>query len=238
MKTQTSNYRIATYAFLMALMMLLPSQFPGVNAHPATGAAADLNLSAEKQALESFGNDLLPYIEQENRLRKKATLTSAELAALRASGNALKQRIATAQQNFRSLIAKLKAANQWDTLDTQVTALITDGSLRSLLQDEGGAKKIWEELANELGSLAQEIDGDVQRLSSRLQSQSSSPEGDLRSRAVRVAYQPTLVVKKSLKCRVAIAVVTIKTFVGQRRPTAAEGQQMREACGNATTVTL
>lgn len=209
MKTKTSNNRIAKYAFLMALMVLLPSQFLGVNAHPATSAAADLNLSAEKQALESFGTDWSGYIEQDNKLGKKATLTSAELAALRSSGDGLKRRLSTVQQNLRSFISKLKAARRWDNFDQEVLAGTSDARLRSLLQEEGGAKRIWEDLAANINNLGREIDTRAQNLSNKVRAQSLTNAAELQERAVRVAYQPVAVFARSLRCRFNIAIATV-----------------------------
>jgi hypothetical protein len=229
--------RKSKVTWVLALLLTLQSLFISANARMATGVATDLNLSSEERELARFSDDLFTFNQQVLSLSKKSRLTNSELASARSSGNGLKQRISSAQQNFRSIIAKLKAANQWDTLDAQLAALITDSGIRSILQAEGGAKKILDDLANHLTSLSQEIDGSVQSLSGRVQSQSSFSESELPSRAVRVAYQPTAVFGKSLGCRLAIAGVTIKTLVGHRPPTSAEGQKMREACGNATTST-
>ena len=217
-------------ALAIAALLVLQSLFTNADARESSGVATDLNISAEQRELARFSDDLLTFNQQVLTLSKKARLTSSELASARSSGNTLKQRIAAAQQNFRSVIAKLKAANQWERLDAKLTALITDSGLRSILQSEGGAKKIWEDLANNLGSLAQEIDGDVQKLSGRVQSQSSSSEDELRARAVRVAYRPAPVFWRSLKCRAAVAVLTVKLFVGDRDPTVEEISHISKVC--------
>lgn len=223
---------IGVVALLMVLQMLLIS----VNARIATGAATELNITTEARELASFGETLLPYIEQENVLSKKSRLTAAEVTALRSKGDALKQRIPAVQQNLRSFIAKLKAANRWDTLDAKLISLISDSGLRSSVQQEGGARKIIEDLANNIGTLAPELDADVQRLSRKIQAQSSFGEGELRDRAARAAYQPSPIVAKSLKCRAAIAVLTVKMFVGNRDATTAEVKHIFETCNPGSTL--
>jgi len=157
---------------------------------------------------------------------------ASELASARTSGNGLKQRIASAQQNLRSIITKLKAANQWEGLEAKLNALIPAGELRSTLQSEGRAKKIWEDLANNLGPLSQEIDGDVQKLSGKVQSRSNFTEAESRISILNVSYQPAPAFAKGLRCRLLIAGLTIKLFVGSRPPTSPEDAAGRDACGN------
>src|SRR5688572_12818091 len=176
MGVSKSNSRKSKFTGVIALVIVLQTLVSGTIAGRATGVAADLNISAEVREIERFDDDLFTFSDQILNLRKKSRLTSAELATARSSGNGIKQSIAAAQNNFRSIIVKLKAANQWEALDAKVNGLITSGSSRSIFQRAGGAKKLYEELADSLGQLSQEIEGDVQRLSSRVQSQTSSSE--------------------------------------------------------------
>src|SRR5262245_40458066 len=111
------------FIWAIASLIILQSLFISASAGVATGVATDLNLSSEERELSRFSEDLFTFNQQVLALSKKPRLSSAELASVRASGNGVKQRIASAQQNFRSLISKLKAANQWDTLDAQLTSL-------------------------------------------------------------------------------------------------------------------
>ena len=198
------NSRKSNLTGVIALVLVLQTLVSGTNASMATGVVADLKISAEVREIERFDDDLFTFSDQILNLKKKSRLTSAELAAARSTGTGIKQSIAAAQINFRSIIAKLKAANQWEALDAKVNGILTSGPSRSIFQRAGGAKKLYEELANNLGQLSQEIEGDVQRLSSRVQSQSTSSDDELRYRAVRVAYQPATVFADSFRCRVAV----------------------------------
>ena len=232
MKNMYFTRRLSKAAFALTAILLTQSLFTSANARFATAAAADVNISSEEREISRFSADLFTFNQQVLNLSKKSRLTDSEVASARSSGNGLKQRITAAQQSFRSIIAKLKAAGQWDALDTKLNALIPEGPIRSILREEGGAKKIWEDLANNLGPLSQEIEGDVQRLSGKIQSRSFSSEGELRARAVSVAYQPAPVLGKSLRCRLFTAGLTVKLFVGNRPPTSAEGAAGREACNS------
>jgi hypothetical protein len=194
-------------------VIVLQSLISSTNASRATGVTADLNISTEVRELEQFSDDLFTFSDQFVTLSKKTRLSQTELATARASGNGLKQRINAAQQHFRSIIAKLKAANRWDKLDAEANAIITSGQSRVILQRAGGAKKLYEDLANNLGGLAQEIEGQVQKLSSRIQSQSSFSESELRNRALRVAYQPAPVVADSRRCNFAVGSYNLRIIL-------------------------
>ncbi|MEW6208274.1 MAG: hypothetical protein AB1631_07895 [Acidobacteriota bacterium] len=210
MKSMNFTHLSRKAAFALVTLLALQCLLINTDASMSTGVATDLNISTEARELERFSDELFNFYEQISNLKKKSRLTSAEIASARSSGNGVKQQIASAQQHFRSLIAKLKAANQWDTLDAKANTLITGGQIRSITQRAGGAKKLFEDLANNLSPLTQEIDRDVQRLSSRVQSRSSSPEGELRTRAVRVAYLPALVAEESFRCRMVGAVTNVR----------------------------
>jgi hypothetical protein len=204
MENKYFTHGLRKAAFALTAILLTQTLLIGANAPLAAGVAADLNISTEAREVESFADDLFTFTEQISSLSKKTRLTNAELASARSSGDGLKRRIDSLQQNYRSLIAKLKAANLLETLDAKVNALITSGQSRLTFQRAGGARKLYEGLATDRSPLAQEIDADLQRLSSRVQSQSSFSEGELRTRAVRVAYQPAPVFADGWRCNMAV----------------------------------
>jgi hypothetical protein len=229
MESMNFTHRLRKAAFALTAILLTQSLLIAANASLATGVATDLNISAqgpdpiglntEAREVERFADDLFTFSDQISSLSKKAKLTNAELASARTSGNALKQRIDSVRQNFRSVIDKLKAANQLETLDAKVNALITSGQSRLVFQRAGGARKLYEGLANERSPLSQEIDVDLQRLSSKVQSQSSFSEGELRSRAARVAYQPAPVFADGWRCNMAVGGYNLRIiFLGARFP--------------------
>ncbi|MEW6208277.1 MAG: hypothetical protein AB1631_07910 [Acidobacteriota bacterium] len=228
MKSVKFTHRSGKAAFALVALLALQNLFVGVNAYTKT--AAQSNFAAEGQALESFSDDLSAYIEQENNLRKKTTLTKADLAALRASGEGLKRRFSTVQQNLRSLISKLKSARRWDNLDQEVIAGIKDAEFRRLLEGEGGTRRIWEDLASNLNQLGSEIDRDALSLGNKVKAQLSPTE--LQQRAVRVSYQPPPVFARSLKCRVQIAIATVAHVTG--RITDKRIKKVIDACKDST----
>ncbi len=234
MKSLNFTNRLRPAALALVAALVLPGLFLGVNAHPAASAAQNPNFSTEAQALESFGNALAAYIEQENGLRKKATLTRAELAALRAKGDDLKRRLASVQQTFRSFTKKLQDYGRWQNIDNEIFARIKDAQLQSLLKSEGGPKQIWTDIANNVNGFAREIEADTQNLSNKVREQSLKGANGLQDRAARVAYHPAPVFWKSLKCRVAIAVLTVKLVVCNCNPEdiQADVNQANAACKN------
>ena len=220
-------------ALAIAALLVLQSLFVSVSAYTKTAAQSNANFAAEGRALESFGNDLSAYIEQDNNLRKKTTLTRADLAALRTSGEKVKGQLSVVQQNLRSLISKLKAANRWDNLNQEVLAGIKDTEFRRLLESEGGAKRLWEDIAANLNQLGSEIDRDALNLGNKVKAQSLPNGRELQERAVRVAYQPPPVFARPLKCRVQIAIATVDLAItGGLSPE--RFRKVRDACKDST----
>src|SRR5262245_6893166 len=215
MKTMYFTGRLRRPAFAVAVVIALQSLLIGMNAQQAT---AELNISSEDRELTRFSDDLFNFSEQVLNLRKKSRVTDAELASIRSSANGIKQKIAAAQQNFRSILTKLKAANQLDTLDARVNGPISAGSRPSILQRASGTKKLLEDLASNLGPLAQEIDQELQR-----------------STAFTATAPPN--VAGTRRCTVAIAVARVKMFITGRFLNESEFARLNRICGVDTSGT-
>ncbi len=213
MKSMNIIHRSGKAAFVIVALLLLQNLFTMADARESWGAAADFNISAEARELERFDDALFKFSQQILNLSKKAKLTGDDIASVRSSANEIKNQIPSAQRNFRSALQKMNASQQWGETEKKVIARIKNREILSALNEAGGARKLWEDVANNLSSLAQEVDANVQNLSRRLQSRSFSSEDELRTRATRVAHRPAPVFKKSLRCRIATAVLTVKFLI-------------------------
>jgi len=184
-----------------AATILVQSFFAGTSA--GTVAPQSINLSSEKQTLESFGDSLGLLEKNVKDLGKKATITSQELNSARSSATNLKSRVSQAQQAFQSVVNKLRAAGKLDDPDS-VLPQITSPRAQSIIRENGGTKRILESLASQLNGLSQEIDSLLQPLNSKVGADGGERfvEGrDLKARAVRVAYNPAPILR-SARCLV------------------------------------
>jgi hypothetical protein len=215
--------------FAVAITILLQSVLLSASSGATTGATAELNLSAEIQALESFDDALTLFEKNVKDLGKKASITSQELTSARTNANTVKSRVSQVQQAFRSVVDKLKAAGKLDNPDS-VLPQIRDAKLRRLIQQEGGTKRILETLASQSGTLLQEIDALVQPLNSRVRASLDSENErvqEFKSRVVRVAYNPLKPIYLGfLRCMVRYGIFLIK-------PTEHNADMGICACGGA-----
>ena len=187
----TKTYRKAIAITAVAVLMLVQGIFMSAGARATTAALADANLTAESQALKSFDDSLTKLETTCADLGKKASITGVEFASAKLQGDNLKSRVSQVRQTIRSIIDKLKAAGEWDGLDAKLLTKITNERVRSLLRDNGGAKKILEDAASQFGGLSGEVDSLVQSLNSKVRAQLDPHAGtDLTPRAVRVGFKP------------------------------------------------
>lgn len=196
------------HAFTCAILLVALGASAAFALNPrASAASTDANLSSETRTLITYGNELFAHDVAVEQLSKKATLTSPEVDSVNTRAADLKRRLPQIQQAFRSIIDKLKAANQFNDLDSIVLARFRDERKRAFLREDGGPKRRLESLVNDIPGLAQELDTEVQGLRSRLRAQVEenllNPKAtELRVRAVRVAFTPATPVffKKPLRC--------------------------------------
>ena len=180
---------------IAALMMLVSALNGAATTGPRPAASAGVDLSSETRAVDGFGDDLTRFEFTCQDLARKQSLTALELNSARTAAAGLKLRVSQTQQAFRSAIDKLKAAKLWDKLDS-VLPPITDARAKRLIQQKGGAQKILEQAAAQLGGLSPDIDSLIQPLSSKVRGAAGSDYEDerlpeARSRVVRAAFNPS-----------------------------------------------
>jgi hypothetical protein len=164
---------------------------------PPANPLPDVDIASELQTLDSFANDWGKFEKKRAELRKKSSLTSSEFQLLNDDHGALKRRLSQVPNAIRTIINKLKAAGKWDTLDEDLLAAsTTDDKFKASLREFGGARKLFEDGASQLGgaAAATEILGsldDVQKKVARQEPdglQWRTQESELR--LVAAAYHP------------------------------------------------
>ena len=188
---QFSRYSFASAILLIALFASVAFAFNPL----ASAASTEANLRSETRALIAYGNELFDHDVRVEELGQKATLTKAEVDSVNTKAADLKTRLPQIQQTFRTIIDKLKAANQFNDFDSIVLARVRDERKKTFLREDGGPKRRLETLVNDIPGLAQELDKEVQGLRSKLRAQVEenllNPKTiELRARAVRVGFTP------------------------------------------------
>jgi hypothetical protein len=172
---------------------------------PALPAAIvpGVDLASEERALAKYVDDLVAYKRQAADIGKKASLVNADLDPVQRRSDDLKARLSGLQNVIRDIVRKLKAANEWNDLDTTVAAKITDAGQKSFFQQDS-FRDLLEESSNSLTSHGNEINIPLDNLRKRLTSRMFSPYGDGADfQIVRAAYEAPAPVKfVSLACSI------------------------------------
>lgn len=197
------SFRLVAIA-IAAATILVQSLFTYTSARALPGAAADVDITSEKRSVDAFGADLTALLAKCKDLAKKQSITASELNSAKATASGLKSRVSQAQQAFRSVVDKLKAAGLWDNLDS-ILPQITDAKAKRIIAENGGSQRILEEAASQLIGLSQEIDLLVQPLGAKVRASAANSFEDerlqdLRSRVVHVTYNPPAPMTRSVGC--------------------------------------
>ena len=190
---------IAVVAFLA--IALVPSMHSSMAGSVPTfvSPGANLALGNEERVLAKYFDDLFAYETQCVQLGKRAAVANADINPLQARSDDLKARLSEVQNTVREIVRKLKAANEWDDVDTATASAIDDSGLKSLFQ-RTSLKRLLEDSSNTLASQANEISGPLDRLRKR----STSRYGDgFEVQFVRAAYAaPAVSAEDSLGCKI------------------------------------
>jgi hypothetical protein len=192
-----SGFRYLKLTAVVAVLAitLIPSVRPSTakNQPPPRATAASgadlVNLANEERALAKYFDDLVAYQRDSAKLAKKASLLSSDLDPLQRRSDDLKGRLSGLQNVIAEIVKKLKAAKEWDDLDTSIAAGITDGTSNTFFK-QTSFKQLLEESSNSLTSHKNEISIPLDNLRKKLTRQTLSPYGDGADvQIVRAAYE-------------------------------------------------
>ena len=198
---------------------------------PMVTAATGADLANEERALAKYFDDLVAYDRQSAQLSAKAKLVSADLDPLKRRSDDLKGGLSGLQNTIREIVRKLKAADEWDDLDTTTAAKITDAKLKSFVEQDS-FKQLLEESSNGLTSHGNEISIPLDKLRKKLTSRTFSPyAGGAELQMVRAAYEAPVPMKfVSVRCSIGRARINVGIKLGHY-PSIDTINRVAGACG-------
>jgi uncharacterized protein YukE len=218
MKNQKHSTRRAIVTITIAAVVLFQSFNLAINVEATPRPTPEADVSAEGRILDSFADALAALEKKQIELGKKATLTRAEFDAHQRNANDLRNRVSAVQNALQEIIRKLKAAGQWDNLDSLVLAKISDSRFQDFARREG-FKRILEAAATGLSTDANEITNPLDSLRNKIRAQAQDlrfapDQSPMALRAIPVAYAPAnTAFAVSFKCRVAAVRLGVSGFV-------------------------
>ncbi len=193
---------------------------------PMVITVPDADLASEARVIAKFADDLAAYDKQSVELGRRARIVNADLEPLQSKSDDLKGRLSEVQNSVREIVRKLKAANEWDDLNTP-PARITDRGLRSIYQ-ESSFKQLLEESSNGLTGHASEISAPLENLRKRLTSRYDTL-GDVQF--VRARYEaPAPFGFVSLRCSINTLKVKIAIKLPSVNPSSQLARETWAAC--------
>jgi len=189
-----------SYVKLIALVAVLAIAFISSMRPSAatTRPVPDVDLRNEQQTISRYADDLIVYENQAAELGKRATLVNTEVETLQRKSDDLKGRLSLVQNAVRDIVRKLKAANEWDDIDTRAAARIKDARQRAFFQDSS-FKQLLQDSEN-IGSQANEISSPLDTLRRKVTSRNY---GGAEVQMVRAAFtQPAPFESGSIGCRI------------------------------------
>jgi uncharacterized protein YukE len=207
MRNAKFNYRKFVTLCAVLAIVALQSVANSTSAGLRANATPEADVSAEGRILDSFADALAALEKKQIELGKKATLTRAEFDAHQRNANDLRNRVSAVQNALQEIIRKLKAAGQWDNLDSLVLAKISDSRFQDFARREG-FKRILEAAATGLSTDANEITNPLDSLRNKIRAQAQDlrfapDQSPMALRAIPVAYAPAnTAFAVSFKCRV------------------------------------
>src|SRR5713101_4805775 len=147
---------------------------------------ADVDIQAEGRTVDTYVHDLNAFHKRAAEFSRKRSLTRDQFNSLERESDGLKQRLSSVQSALNEIMKKLKAAGQWDGLDTRMSK-ISNPTFREVA-DEIGFKKTLQELALGATSNADQISAPLEPLKIKI---AQSPETE--AQASKLAWQPTFV---------------------------------------------
>ena len=179
-KSRFSYLKLAALiaAFAMTLVPYLRTSAGNRVSPTVTGT----DLSNEQRIIARYADDLAAYDKETQTLGKRARLVSSDLDGVQNRSEDLKRRLSEVQNAVREIVRKLKAANEFDDLDTSIVARITDARDKPYFQ-QNSFKKLLEDASNDLTSYGNDITTPFDNLRRKLTSRTASASADSLIRA-------------------------------------------------------
>lgn len=118
----------------------------------ATNTLPELNIKSELQTLNSFGDDLSKLEKKRAGLIRRSSVSDTEFTSVKNDHDALRRRVSQLPNAIRSIIQKLKASGRWATFDADLLASTKDEKFKASVAEFGGARRLFEDVASQLGS--------------------------------------------------------------------------------------
>lgn len=167
---------VAVAVLGIALMPLMRTSTATSPLSPVSVPGADL--SSEERVLAKYFDDLVAYDKECAQIGKSARVLSADLEPIQRKSDDLKGRLSTVQDTIREIVRKLKAANEWDDLDTTLVARITDARDKSFFQ-QNSYKKLLEDSSNSFASHGSDISAPLDALRRKVATGTLAPAGEV-----------------------------------------------------------
>lgn len=199
---KTTKLKLAVIVGLLAIAIVASLRSTTATNQPSVpdSATPGAETSNEERVIGKYLDDLFSYQNGISQARKRQVLRNTDLDPLQRKSDDLKNRLSEVQNAVRDIIRKLKAANEFDGLDSGLLARVNDSRRRAFFQ-ETSFKADLEYAASNLSSHKDEISLPLDGLRNRV-ARNSAPYGDGAVAFVNAAYHPpTVMFGLGLACR-------------------------------------
>lgn len=199
MTRNAGSYVTSAAIIAVVLATMIPNLRTATAEGPASAVTADIG--SEQRLISKFFDDFVTYDKQATELGKRARLLNTDLDPLQQKSNDLKGRLPAVQNAAREIVKKLKAANEWENIDTTLEAKF-DSNQKSLF-GQISFKRFLEDSPNNFSSRSNDISTPLDNLRRKLTSKNNT---GLEFQIVRAAYRPASPIpygsKDSLGCAI------------------------------------
>lgn len=225
------SYLKTTALVAVFAMTLIPSPRASAGSRlspTVTGA----DLSNEQRIIAKYAAELVAYDKQTQALGKRARLVSSDLDEVQNRSEDLKRRLSEVQNAVREIVRKLKAANEFDDLDTKIVVRITDARDKSYFQ-QNSFKKLLEDSSNGLTSYGSDISTPLDNLRRKIASRTFSPDGE--AVKVRAHHAAAPFFRNGLQCMLSNIQVGIVWRMGGTEDRLHQNTRICACYGGSTT---
>ena len=128
-----------------------------------------LNIGNEARTLNTANENITSFFADAAKLKKKESVSPSEFAALEHSADVAKRNADQIIAILIGIVRNLKAADHWNQqFDDQFVASVSRASVRSGLQQAGGARRLLEAAANETNNFAADIDQELESVRAKV----------------------------------------------------------------------